>query len=58
MYGERIGMFSIVCDSAEETKRVDSQVKILIRPIYSSPPISGARIVKEVLSTPELNQEW
>ncbi|KAJ3280994.1 aspartate transaminase aat1 [Borealophlyctis nickersoniae] len=58
LYGERVGMFSIVTDSAEEAKKVDSQVKILIRPMYSSPPFSGARIVQEVLSNPELKQEW
>ncbi|KAL9633048.1 MAG: hypothetical protein Q9204_003559, partial [Flavoplaca sp. TL-2023a] len=32
LYGERVGAFSIVCDSAEEKKRVDSQIKILVRP--------------------------
>ncbi|CAI4219702.1 unnamed protein product [Parascedosporium putredinis] len=30
LYGERVGAFSIVCENAEEKKRVDSQVKILI----------------------------
>ncbi|TVY32539.1 Aspartate aminotransferase, mitochondrial [Lachnellula subtilissima] len=30
LYGERAGAFSIVCADAEEKKRVDSQVKILI----------------------------
>ncbi|SPO05301.1 probable aspartate aminotransferase, mitochondrial precursor [Cephalotrichum gorgonifer] len=29
LYGERVGAFSIVCQDAEEKKRVDSQVKIL-----------------------------
>ncbi|KAJ3155364.1 aspartate transaminase aat1 [Geranomyces michiganensis] len=58
MYGERVGLFSILTDSAEEAKRVDSQVKILIRPMYSSPPLSGARIVKQVLSDGALRDEW
>lgn len=39
LYGERVGLFSVVTDSAEEAKRVESQVKILIRPMYSNPPI-------------------
>ncbi|KAI8818110.1 putative aspartate aminotransferase mitochondrial precursor [Fimicolochytrium jonesii] len=58
MYGERVGLFSIVTASAEETRRVDSQVKILIRPLYSSPPLSGPRIVKQVLADPTLRTEW
>ncbi|KAH6593169.1 hypothetical protein BASA61_004338 [Batrachochytrium salamandrivorans] len=38
LYGERVGLFSVISDSAEEAKRVDSQIKILIRPLYSNPP--------------------
>ncbi|KAK8078676.1 aspartate aminotransferase- mitochondrial [Apiospora saccharicola] len=30
LYGERVGAFSIVAENAEEKKRIDSQVKILI----------------------------
>ncbi|KAI9869466.1 MAG: aspartate transaminase aat1 [Trichoglossum hirsutum] len=58
LYGERVGAFSIVCGSAEEQKRVDSQLKILIRPMYSNPPINGARIASEILSDPVLNEQW
>ncbi|OZJ05643.1 Aspartate aminotransferase, mitochondrial [Bifiguratus adelaidae] len=58
LYGERVGSFSIVCESPEEKARVDSQIKILIRPLYSNPPINGARIVSTVLNTPELRSEW
>ncbi|EGS23372.1 putative aspartate protein [Thermochaetoides thermophila DSM 1495] len=58
LYGERIGAFSIVCESAEESKRVDSQIKILVRPMYSNPPIHGARIAAEILNTPELYEQW
>ena len=47
-----------MCDSAEEKKRVDSQVKILVRPLYSNPPIHGARIASEILNDPKLNQQW
>lgn len=35
-----------------------SQLKILIRGIYSNPPIHGARIVSEILGNPELNAQW
>ncbi|TPX46046.1 aspartate transaminase [Synchytrium endobioticum] len=58
LYGERIGCFSIVTDGGIEAKAVDSQIKIAIRAIYSNPPLAGARIVKEVLSQPELRNEW
>ena len=44
--------------SKDETARTLSQLKILIRPMYSNPPIYGARIVNEILSDPELRKEW
>lgn len=53
-----MGAFSIVCDSNEEKKRVDSQVKILVRPLYSNPPVHGARIAARILDDPDLNQQW
>ncbi|KAJ4286577.1 aspartate transaminase aat1 [Collariella sp. IMI 366227] len=58
LYGERIGAFSMVCADVEERKRVDSQIKILVRPMYSNPPIHGARIAAEILNTPALYDEW
>lgn len=58
LYGERVGAFSIVCESAEEKKRVDSQIKILVRPLYSNPPVHGARIASEILNDSSLNQQW
>ncbi|KAH7249203.1 pyridoxal phosphate-dependent transferase [Fusarium solani] len=58
LYGERIGAFSIVCADADEKKRVDSQLKILIRPLYSNPPIHGARIASEILNSPTLYKQW
>ncbi|KAK7115065.1 aspartate aminotransferase, mitochondrial-like [Littorina saxatilis] len=58
LYGERVGAFTIVCDSAEEASRVMSQVKIVIRPMYSNPPVHGARIASRILNTPELRTQW
>nr|XP_053647608.1 aspartate aminotransferase, mitochondrial-like [Cherax quadricarinatus] len=52
--GERAGAFTIVCNDKDEAARVMSQVKILIRPMYSNPPLHGARIVTTILNTPEL----
>ena len=39
LYGERVGTVSVVTASPEEKARVDSQLKILIRPMYSNPPV-------------------
>ncbi|KAJ1564285.1 Aspartate aminotransferase, mitochondrial [Cladochytrium tenue] len=58
LYGERVGLFSVVVADKDEAKRVESQVKILIRPMYSNPPISGARIVTAVLGDPALRAKW
>nr|AIT70228.1 aspartate aminotransferase [Dictyopteris undulata] len=58
LYGERIGALSVVCNDADEAARVTSQLKLVIRPMYSNPPIYGARLVTEVLSDPALTQEW
>lgn len=37
---------------------MDSQIKILVRPLYSNPPVHGARIASEILNNPELNEQW
>lgn len=58
LYGERVGAFSVVCADAAEKKRVDSQIKIIVRPLYSNPPVHGARIAAEILSSPELKAKW
>lgn len=58
LYGERVGAFSVVCADAEEAARVESQLKILIRPMYSNPPVHGARIVQSILSDPALKAQW
>jgi len=47
-----------VCESAEERKRVDSQIKILVRPMYSNPPIHGARIASKILTDAALYEQW
>lgn len=58
LYGERVGGFTVVCADADEAKRVESQLKILIRPIYSNPPMNGARIASTILNTPDLYKIW
>lgn len=38
-----------VCRSADVAVRVESQLKLVIRPMYSNPPIHGASIVATIL---------
>jgi aspartate aminotransferase len=58
LYGERVGLFSVVNESADHKARTDSQIKILVRPLYSNPPLSGPRIVKEVLANSATAEQW
>ncbi len=58
LYGERVGALSIVTQTKDESARVLSQLKRVIRTNYSNPPIHGGAIVAAVLSTPALRQEW
>ncbi|KAG4074950.1 hypothetical protein HA402_009375 [Bradysia odoriphaga] len=58
LYGERSGAFSLLLGDKDEADRCLSQMKILIRPMYSNPPIHGAHIVREILSDKSLRSEW
>ena len=58
LYGERVGALSIITQSRDESARVLSQVKRVIRTNYSNPPTHGASIVAAVLNSPELRAQW
>lgn len=58
LYGERVGALSIVDNSKEESARVLSQVKRVIRTNYSNPPTHGGTLVATVLNSPELRAQW
>ncbi len=58
LYGERVGALSMVTQNREESARVLSQVKRVIRTNYSNPPTHGATIVASVLNSPELRAMW
>ncbi len=58
LYGERVGALSIVTASKDESGRVMSQVKRVIRTNYSNPPTHGGAVVAAVLASPELRQMW
>eukprot|EP00258_Populus_trichocarpa_P006171 XP_002309659.3 aspartate aminotransferase, chloroplastic isoform X1 [Populus trichocarpa] len=58
LYAERIGAINVVCSSADAAARVKSQLKRIARPMYSNPPVHGARIVANVVGDPILFNEW
>lgn len=58
IYGERAGCVSVVTKNEGEAKLVQSRIKQIARPIYSNPPIHGARIVDIVLGDEKLTAMW
>jgi len=58
LYGERVGALSVVTASKDESARVLSQIKRMIRSNYSNPPTHGGAVVAAVLASSELRQMW
>jgi aromatic-amino-acid transaminase len=58
LYGERVGALSVLCANKDEAARVLSQLKIVIRTNYSSPPTHGGAVVAAVMNNPELRALW
>ncbi|PTQ33509.1 LOW QUALITY PROTEIN: hypothetical protein MARPO_0088s0055 [Marchantia polymorpha] len=65
LHGERVGALSIVVRDSSVAARVESQLKLVIRPLYSSPPTYGAAIVSTILHlilhllhSPALYDDW
>lgn len=58
LYGERVGALSLVTASKDESNRVMSQLKRVIRTNYSNPPTHGGTVVATVLNTPTLRTLW
>jgi len=58
LYGERVGALSFISQDKGDLERVMSQLKVLIRRMYSNPPRHGAQVASKVLNTPELNALW
>lgn len=58
LYGERTGSISIIAESSSQASAIESQLKKLIRPMYSNPPIHGSRIVETIFSDENLLNEW
>jgi aspartate aminotransferase len=58
LYGERVGTLSVVCGDAQQRDHILSELRCIIRPMYSSPPRHGSSIVKTVLSDPGLKEQY
>ena len=58
LYGERIGALNIVCKDKDQAVKVVSQLKGIVRPMYSNPQLHGARLVATVLEDQALNDLW
>ncbi|WCE28337.1 amino acid aminotransferase [Vibrio sp. SCSIO 43137] len=58
LYNERVGAFTLVAESEEVAATAFSQVKAIIRSIYSNPPAHGAAVVTYILNNAELRAEW
>lgn len=58
LYNERVGAFTLVAASADIANTAFSQVKAIIRSIYSNPPAHGAAVVTYILQNPALRAEW
>jgi len=58
LYGQRGGVLSVVCQDADEAQRVESQLKLIGRAMFSNPPLHAAMIIDKVLNDSALRQEW
>ncbi len=58
LYGERVGALSVVTASRDESARVLSQIKRIVRTNYSNPPTHGGAIVAAVLADADLRRVW
>ena len=58
LYGERVGALMMVAESAKAANAALSQVKRIIRVLYSNPPKHGAALARAVLEDAELRGLW
>lgn len=58
LYGERVGGLTVVSTTDDAAAAMQSQVKTIIRRMYSNPPTHGAAIVNTVLSDATLRSSW
>lgn len=58
LYSERVGAFTLVAENEAVSFTALTQVKAIIRTLYSNPASHGAATVSIVLDDPKLRDEW
>ncbi|WLD56982.1 aspartate/tyrosine/aromatic aminotransferase [Salinispirillum sp. LH 10-3-1] len=58
LYNERVGALTAVAKTPDAATAVLSQLKSIIRAVYSNPPCHGAAVVATILTDPELTARW
>lgn len=58
LYNERIGCLHLLAASTSEASACFSNLKILVRRMFSNPPAHGARIVSTILNDKSLRTMW
>lgn len=58
LYSERVGALTVVATEAAAAAAVLSQLKGLVRGLYSNPPSHGAAVVTTILADAELSAVW
>jgi len=58
LYNERVGNLIVTINNPDKIEAVRSQLKRIVRTLWSNPPSMGARIVATCLNDETLAQEW
>lgn len=58
MYNERVGAFTVVAADEGTANRAFSQIKTIIRTLYSNPAAHGAATIGLILQDAELKEKW
>ena len=58
LYGERVGALLLAGESSKAAGAALSQVKRIIRTVYSNPPKHGGALARMVLEDAELRERW
>lgn len=58
LYGERVGAFIFSLNESTGHLAIMSQLRKIIRSLYSSPPMHGAKIVTKILDSAHLRTMW
>lgn len=58
LLGERVGNLAIVVKNANVIPSIKTQMDLIIRPLYQSPPSHGAKVANAILNDPQLMEEW